>query len=45
MKGREFATSKEVGMSRELMCERVVESIDGCLQNFTPRNRYELHLA
>jgi glycosyltransferase involved in cell wall biosynthesis len=45
IKGREFATSKEVGMSRELMCERVVESIDGCLQNFTPRNRYELHLA
>jgi len=45
MKGREFATSKEVGMSRELMCERVVESIDGCFQNFTPRNRYELHLA
>jgi len=45
LKGRDFAISKEVGMSREFMCERVVESIDGCLQNFTPRNRYELHLV
>lgn len=45
IKGREFATSKEVGMSRELMCERVVESIEGCFENFKSRNRYELHLA
>lgn len=45
LKGREYAMSKEVGMSRELMCERVVESIEGCFDNFTPRNRYELHLA
>lgn len=45
LKGREYIMNPEVGMSRELMCERVVKSVEDCLENFTPRNRYELHLA
>lgn len=45
LKGREFILDSDVAMNREHMCERVVTSIDDCLQNFTPRNRYELHLA
>lgn len=44
-KGVEFIKNPEVGMSRENMCNRVVESIEGCFQNWTPRNRFELHLA
>lgn len=45
IKGREYIMNPEVGMSRQLMCERVVESVEDCFKNFTPRNRYELHLA
>lgn len=43
--GRQFIMNPEVGMSRQLMCERVVESIEGCFNNFEPRKRFELHLA
>ena len=45
LKGREFIMNPEVGMSRDNMCHRVVDSIEGCFQNFTPRKRFELHLA
>jgi len=42
IKGREYIMSKEVGMSRESMSERLVQSIEGVFENFTPRNRFEL---
>jgi glycosyltransferase involved in cell wall biosynthesis len=45
LKGREYIMNPDVGMSRKLMCERIVESVEGCLQNFTPRNHYELNLV
>jgi glycosyltransferase involved in cell wall biosynthesis len=45
LKGRDFILSSDVAMNREHMCERVMKSIDDCLQNFTPRNRFELHLV
>jgi hypothetical protein len=45
LKGREYIMNPQVGMSRELMSERIVESIDGIFQNFKTRNRYELHLV
>lgn len=45
LSGRNYIMNPEVGMSRELMCERVVQSIEGCFQNFEPRKRFELHLA
>jgi glycosyltransferase involved in cell wall biosynthesis len=45
LKGREYILNPEVGMSRELMSERIVESIEGIFENFKTRNRYELHLA
>jgi glycosyltransferase involved in cell wall biosynthesis len=45
LKGAEFIKDPEVGMSRENMCDRVIESIEGCFQNWTPRNRFELHLV
>ena len=44
-KGREFIMNTEVGMSRTDMCQRVADSINGCLENFQPRKRFELHLA
>ena len=44
-KGVEFIKNPEVGMSRDNMCQRVVDSIEGCLNNFTPKNRFELYLA
>lgn len=43
--GREFIMDPEVGMSRTNMCQQVVESINTTFDNFTPRKRYELHLA
>lgn len=45
MKGREYILDQSVAMNREHMCERIVDSIEGCIDNFTPRNRFELHLA
>jgi glycosyltransferase involved in cell wall biosynthesis len=44
-KGVEFIKNPEVGMSRDNMCQRVVDSIDGCFNSFAPRKRFELHLA
>jgi len=45
LKGVEFINNPEVGMSRNNMCQRVVDSIEGCFQNWQPRNRFELHLV
>lgn len=45
LKGRDYIMNPEVGMSRELMSERIVHSIDGTFENFKTRNRYELHLV
>jgi len=44
-KGREFIMDNEVGMNRVDMCQRVADSINGCLENFQPRKRFELHLV
>ena len=44
-KGSEFIRDPEVGMSRSNMCNRVVDSIEGCFNKFIPRNRFELHLV
>ena len=44
-KGVEFIKNDEVGMSRDNMCQRVVDSIEGCFSSFAPRKRFELHLA
>lgn len=43
--GREFIMNPEVGMSRDLMCERVIQSIENTITNFQPRNRFELITA
>jgi glycosyltransferase involved in cell wall biosynthesis len=45
LKGREFVSNKDVGMTRSLMCERVADSINETLENFKPRKRFELHLV
>jgi len=45
LKAREFIMNPEVGMSRSNMCQRMIDSVEGCFQNFTPRTRFELHLA
>lgn len=45
LKGREFVLNPDVAMNRKDMCDRVVNSINGCLENFQPRKRFELHLA
>lgn len=44
-KGAEFIRNPEVGMSRDNMCQRVVDSIEGCFDTFQPRNRFELTLV
>jgi glycosyltransferase involved in cell wall biosynthesis len=45
IKGREFVSNKDVGMTRSLMCERVADSINETLEKFEPRKRFELHLV
>ena len=32
-------------MSRDNMCQRIVDSIEGCFDTFQPRNRFELTLV
>lgn len=44
-KGAEFVRNPEVGMSRDNMCQRVVDSIDNTFKTFEPKNRFELHLV
>ena len=43
-KGVEFIKNPEVGMSRDNMCQRVVDSIEGCFQNWKPAKRFDLHM-
>lgn len=45
LKGREFVSNMDVGMTRSLMCERVADSINETLEKFKPRKRFELHLV
>jgi len=42
LKGREWAISKEAGFTANIMCERMIESIDDTFNNFTPRPSYTL---
>lgn len=42
LQGRDWATSIESGMTAENMCKNMVKSINSCLENFTPRNRFDL---
>jgi glycosyltransferase involved in cell wall biosynthesis len=43
-KGVEFIKNPEVGMSRDNMCQRVVDSIEGCFENWQPAKRFDLHM-
>jgi glycosyltransferase involved in cell wall biosynthesis len=43
-KGVEFIKNPDVGMSRDNMCQRVVDSIEGCFQNWQPAKRFDLHM-
>lgn len=41
LKGREWAISKEAGLTSEQMCERIAEGIEATLDVFQPRKRWE----
>lgn len=45
LKGSEYVSKSEVGMSRILMAERVSKSIKDTFDNFKPRSKFSLHLA
>ena len=45
LKGREYVIDPEVGMGRNEMSNRIIQSIDDVFENFKTRNRYELHLV
>jgi len=42
LKGREWVMSKESNMSAVNMCDNIIRSIDGCLEQWKPREKYEL---
>ena len=42
LKGREWVTSDESGMSAKNMCKNVVEAIDTTFDNFTPRSKFDI---
>ena len=44
-KGNEFVHLPETMMTAKNMCDRFVEDIDRCLDEFTPRKRYTLYRA
>jgi glycosyltransferase involved in cell wall biosynthesis len=41
--GRQFMLRKDTMLSSVEMCSAMVRSIDTCLQEFSPRSRYEFH--
>lgn len=43
--GRQFALNEIVGLNRESMCKFAINSINFCLDSFTPKHRYELYSA
>jgi glycosyltransferase involved in cell wall biosynthesis len=43
LKGREYIMNPEVGMSRDNMSKRVLDSINGALQNFKKKKRFDLY--
>lgn len=43
--GRSFILNPVVGMSRENMCLRIIDSVEATFENFTPRKRFDLLLA
>ena len=43
--GRQYLMDKEVGMSRESMSERIIESINNTFKNFKKRERFDLFLV
>lgn len=45
LKGSEYISKTEVGMTRTLMAERVSKSIKDTFDNFKPRRKFSLHLA
>lgn len=45
LKGRQFLLDERVGMSRENMSKRIIQSINNTFDTFTTRKRFELHLA
>ena len=45
LEGRKYIMNEEVGMNRENMCNRVVESVENTFQNFKPRKQFELILV
>lgn len=40
-KGREWAISKEAGLTAEQMCDRIIEGIEATLENYRGRSRFE----
>jgi hypothetical protein len=42
MTGRDWATSDESGMSARMMCSNLIDSVEQCFENFTPRSQYDL---
>jgi glycosyltransferase involved in cell wall biosynthesis len=43
LKGHEWMKSNESMMSARVMCERMIECIDTCFDNWTPRKRFDIY--
>lgn len=42
IKGREWVTSDESGMSARMMCENVIQAMDEAFDKFVPRTKYDV---
>lgn len=42
LKGREWVTSEESGMSARVMCNNVIDSVEEAFTNFVPRSKYDI---
>jgi len=42
LKGREWVTSEEAGMSANVMCDNVTRVLNTTIETFTPRTRYDI---
>jgi glycosyltransferase involved in cell wall biosynthesis len=41
MKGREWALGEEAGFTSQIMCDRIIESVDTLFSRWKPREKYE----
>ena len=41
--GREYAMKQEIGMTSEMMCDRLIDGVEFTLENWTPKQKFGIY--